>query len=212
MAYLSSHIPVPVGDATNLEHMLAASDTLSGMDYTDLHPVPECLIGSEGEMLCFALDRVRAQFAWKTGRLDADQLRQRHPPSSMTLAGLIKHMALVEDGFTAGAHEREVGPPWNTMDWPATVRWAWDSAVTDEPETLYALWYGAVGRSRTAWTEMVRGGGLETHVGSGDWMRNRRRFLIDLLEEYLKHTGHADLLREAVDGLVGNDPVEADGA
>jgi hypothetical protein len=192
--------------------MLAASDTLSGMDYTDLHPVPECLIGSEAEMLCFALDRVRAQFAWKTGRLDADQLRRRHPPSTMTLAGLIKHMALVEEGFTAGACEREVGPPWNTMDWPAAVRWAWDSAVTDEPETLYALWYGAVGRSRTAWMEIVRDGGLETRVGGGDWMRNRRRFLIDLLEEYLKHTGHADLLREAVDGLVGNDPVEADGA
>jgi hypothetical protein len=39
-----------------------------------------------------------------------------------------------------------------------------------------------------------------------DWMTNRRRILIDLLEEYLKHTGHADVLREAVDGLRGNDP------
>jgi Protein of unknown function (DUF664) len=38
------------------------------------------------------------------------------------------------------------------------------------------------------------------------WSSNRRRILIDLLEEYLKHTGHADVLREAVDGLTGNDP------
>lgn len=55
---------------------------------------------------------------------------------------------------------------------------------------------------------MVADGGLQTRVESGspDWIVNRRRILIDLLEEYLKHTGHADMLREAVDGLVGNDP------
>lgn len=178
------------------------------MDYTDLHPVPECKDGTEAEILRFALDRVRAQFAWKTGRLDAEQLRRRVPPSTMTLAGLIKHMAFVEDGFTARAHGREPGPPWDTMDWAATGRWTWNSATTDEPEDLYALWYGAVTRSRIAWREMTADGGLETRVESGgpDWIVNRRRILVDLLEEYLKHTGHADILREAVDGLVGNDP------
>jgi hypothetical protein len=181
------------------------------MDYTDLHPVPECKDGTEAEMLCFALDRVRAQFAWKTGRLDAEQLRRRFPPSTMTLAGLIKHMAFVEDGFTAGAGGRKQSPPWNTMGWAEGNRWAWDSAVTDEPETLYGLWYGAVERSRIEWREISADGGLAARTG-GEGSFTRRRILIDLLEEYLKHTGHADLLREAVDGLVGNDPVEADDA
>jgi hypothetical protein len=49
------------------------------VDYTDL-PLTECWRGGETEMLCFALDRVRVQFAWKTGRLDAGQLRRQHPP------------------------------------------------------------------------------------------------------------------------------------
>ncbi len=180
------------------------------MDYTDLHPVPECVDGPEAEMLYFALDRVRAQFAWKTGRLDAEQLRRQFPPSTMTLAGLIKHMAMVEDGFTAGAYGRKLGPPWDAMDWAATDRWAWDSAPTDEPEALYGLWYAAVERSRIAWREMIEEGGLDLSIaGDGsvaDGTLSRRRILVDMLEEYLKHTGHADLFREAVDGLVGNDP------
>ena len=46
----------------------------------------------------------------------------------------------------------------------------------------------------------------DTFEGDPNWVTNRRRILIDLLEEYLKHTGHADLLREAIDGLRGNDP------
>jgi Protein of unknown function (DUF664) len=123
----------------------------------------------------------------------------------MTLAGLIKHMAFVEDGFTASAHCRDLPPPWDERDWVANDNWIWPSAETDEPEELYRLWYGAVERSRAAWTEMIHDGGLDVVVET-DPPRNRRRFLIDLLEEYLKHTGHADLLREAVDGLRGNDP------
>ncbi|WP_134118625.1 mycothiol transferase [Kribbella kalugense] len=65
------------------------------------------------EVLRFAVDRVRQQFAWKTGGLDAEQLRYRHPPSTLTLAGLIKHMAFVEDGFTARAAQQPLTPPWN---------------------------------------------------------------------------------------------------
>jgi hypothetical protein len=55
---------------------------------------------------------------------------------------------------------------------------------------------------------MTADAGLDVTVDEGDpdWITNRRRILIDLLEEYLKHTGHADLLREAADGLRGNDP------
>lgn len=177
------------------------------MEYTDL-PLTDCLRGTDAEMLCFALERVHRQFAWKTGGLDAEQLRRRHPPSKMTLAGLIKHMAFVEDGFTATAHGRALGPPWDTRDWVENDEWGWQSAVTEEPETLYALWYGAVERSRTAWAEMIKDGGLDVTFenGSPDYVVSRRRMLVDLLEENLLHTGHASILREAVDGLTGNDP------
>jgi hypothetical protein len=159
-------------------------------------------------MLHFAVDRVRQQFAWKTGGLDAEQLRRRHPPSTMTLAGLIKHMAFVEDGFTARAAERPLAPPWDARSWVANDEWGWESAVSDDPTDLYSLWYGAAERSRANWAQMTADGGLDVVIDDGDlqWAQNRRRILFDLLEEYLKHTGHADVLREAVDGLRGNDP------
>ena len=167
----------------------------------------DCLRGGEAEMLLFALDRVHRQFAWKTGGLDAEQLRRKHPPSTMTQAGLIKHMAFVEGGFTARAAGRRVGAPWDARDWVANDEWGWESAVTDDPAALYSLWYAAVERSGRTWAELVADGGLDvTPPDSGDYIVNRRRILIDLLEENLLHTGHASLLREAVDGLTGNDP------
>lgn len=179
------------------------------MDYTSL-PLRNCPTGNEAEVLRFALERVHRQFAWKTGGLTAEQLRRRHPPSAMTLAGLIKHLSFVEDGFTASAYGRPLGPPWDVRDWGANGDWTWSSAVTDEPDELYALWYGAVERSAIAWDEMIRDGGLDATVerGGPDRITNRRHFLVDLIEENLLHTGHASLLREAVDGLTGNDPPE----
>lgn len=80
--------------------------------------------------------------------------------------------------------------------------------MTDDPDELYALWYERAERSRSAWLEMSAGDGLDVQVDDPDpaWVKNRRRVLIDLLEEYLMHTGHADVLREAVDGLRGNGP------
>jgi hypothetical protein len=177
------------------------------MEWRDL-PFVECLRGTEAEMLCFAVDRARRQFAWKTGGLDAEQLRRQHPPSSMTLAGLVKHMAFVEAGFTAKAAEQPVGPPWDARDWVGNDLWGWESAVTDDPRELYELWYGEVLRARAAWAELSADGGLDVTLERDDpgWVVSRRRVLVDLLEEYLKHTGHADVLREAIDGLRGNDP------
>ena len=177
------------------------------MDWTDL-PKTECLLGDESEMLQFALDRVRQQFAWKTGGLTAEQLRQQHAPSTMTLAGLIKHMTFVEDGFTSQAAEQPLGPPWDARSWPDNDQWGWESAITDDPGDLYAAWYTAAARSRSTWAKLSENDGLDVIVDDPDpmWNKKRRRILIDLLEEYLKHTGHADLLREAVDGLRGNDP------
>lgn len=170
------------------------------MEYTDL-PMTECLLGTDGEMLCFALDRARKEFAWKTGGLTAGELRRQHPPSTMTLAGLINHLAFVERGFTAMAQGIAPGP-----DWEATAAAAWRSALTDEPAHVYAGWYGAVERSRAAWAEMIADGGLDVIVEDPDpaWNKNRRRVLVDLLEENLIHLGHVDLLRESIDGRRGH--------
>ncbi|MBA8795912.1 hypothetical protein FHX74_003553 [Friedmanniella endophytica] len=177
------------------------------MDWTGL-PYEECLQGDEVAMLQFALDRVRRQFAWKTGNLTADQLRRPHPTSSMTLAGLVKHLALVEAGAAARAAGRPIGAPWDERSEEQNEAWTWASALEDEPDELYALWYREAERGRRLWAELSRDGGLDATIDEGDpdWVTSRRRLLVDLLEEYLRHTGHADLLREAVDGLRGNDP------
>lgn len=162
-------------------------------------------------MLFFALDRARAQFAWKVGGLDAAGLNRRHPPSATTLGGLVKHLAQVEDTYVATFVTGEpMGPPWDGVpDGEPIWEWAYRSAADDSPEQLYGLWQAAVDRSRQAWARVLADGDLDQPAAfttpSGEHP-NLRRALVDTIEEYLRHTGHADLLREAVDGLVGNDP------
>ena len=169
------------------------------------------MTAGEVEMLLFALDRARAQFAWKCGGLDAAGLRRPHPPSAMTLGGLLKHLALVEDRRIAVFLTGEpIGPPWDA----GRLRGRPGVGVADggrrrPPRSCYALWRGAVERSRAASARALADGGLDqpsTFTTSSGEHPNLRRVLVDLIEEYVRHTGHADLLREAVDGLVGEDP------
>lgn len=179
--------------------------------YTDLLPLAHCLTGTDAEMLTFALDRARIQFAWKADGLSADQLRQRLPPSEVTLGGLLKHLAFVEDRFTAEAQQQEPALPWDTMSWTDGNRWAWTTADQDSPEDLYALYYAAVARSQRSWADMIDTDGIDVVLPPRspdypDYAVNRRRILVDMWEEYLKHTGHADLIREWIDGRTGNDP------
>jgi hypothetical protein len=164
----------------------------------------------EVEMLRFALERARAQFAWKCGGLDADGLRRPFPPSEMTLGGLIKHIALCEDRRTAefltGA---PIEGPWRQEDFTVDPDWDWHSAAGDSPEQLYALWQAAVERADAAWSSVLADGDLDQpskFTTESGYTPNLRRVLVDSIEHYIRHTGHADLFREAVDGLVGEDP------
>lgn len=167
------------------------------------------LAGSEVEHLVGALDRLRTIFRWKADGLDADGLRTRWGRSSLTLGGLLKHLALVEEAYSGSkVTGKPLGPPWNTVDWDATPDWEFTSAADDRPEELYKVWDDAVTRSRARLAAALVDGGLDQSVdasGPGGHA-SLRRLLCDLIEEYGRHTGHADLLREQVDGLVGEDP------
>jgi hypothetical protein len=169
------------------------------------------LDADEVDTLLFAIERSRAQFAWKVGGLDAEALRRTFPPSAMTLGGLVKHMTFVEDDF-ADVRLRGGHPPatWRPMmDDPA---WDFRSAADDEPAELYAGWRAAVDRARGVWRDLLADGGAGR---LSDWepmpgqRPNLRRLVMDLKEEYARHTGHADLFREAVDGVVGEDPPQS---
>jgi hypothetical protein len=185
--------------------MSAAVASLAGMTY----PEPP-LAGDEAATLLGSLERQRATFAWKCSGLDAAGLQARHAPSSMTLGGLLKHLALVEDNyFSRKLLGRELGPPWDTVDWDADPDWEWHSAADDTPDELLALWRAAVDRSRAAVTELLADGDiwqLSRRAAPDGAAPSLRRVLVDLIEEYARHTGHADLIRESVDGLSGEDP------
>jgi len=128
----------------------------------------------------------------------------------MTLGGLLKHLAYVEDDWCSRwLHDRPLSPPWDTVDWDHDPDWEWRTAAEDTPEQLFALWRDTVARSRAAVAEALAEGGLEQlsrRSGSDGRAPSLRRILIDLIEEYARHVGHADLIRESVDGLVGEDP------
>ncbi|MGC4874938.1 DinB family protein [Micromonospora sp. DT43] len=168
------------------------------------------IAGDETATLLGSLDRQRATLAWKTGGLDAAGLRATLGASSITLGGLLKHLALVEDlYFSLKLAGRSPGPPWDAVDWDANPGWDWRSAAEDTPEQLYTLWREAVARSRATVAELLADGGPE-QLARGEWPDGRvpslRRVLVDLIEEYARHVGHADLIRESVDGLTGEDP------
>ncbi|WP_091085959.1 mycothiol transferase [Nonomuraea wenchangensis] len=166
--------------------------------------------GTEAEHLVGALDRLRATFRWKADDLDTEGLRARVGASTLTLGGLLKHLAFVEDHMSgprlSGA---PLGPPWDAVDWAADPGWDFTSAAADRPEDLYALYDAAVERSRARVGEALAAGGPGrlVHLAWPDGRRlSLRRLICDVIEEYGRHTGHADLLREAVDGVTGEDP------
>jgi hypothetical protein len=168
------------------------------------------IAGTEVEHLVGALDRLRTTFRWKADDLDAEGLQARIGASALTLGGLLKHLAANEDySFTHKLRGEPMGAPWDATGWDGSNDWEFTSAADDSPDELYALWDGAVERSRSRLDAALADGGLDQpiHVAWPDGRHpSLRRLLCDLVEEYGRHTGHADLLREAVDGRVGEDP------
>ncbi|WP_328323266.1 MULTISPECIES: mycothiol transferase [unclassified Streptomyces] len=165
------------------------------------------LAGDEAAALLGSLERQRATLAWKCGGLDAAGMRATVGVSAVTLGGLLKHMANVEDTHVARLLLAEpAGAPWDAVDWDAEPDWEWKSAAQDSPDELLALWEGAVARSRSLVADALNRGGPEQlgrFTTSAGESPNLRRILLDLIEEYARHIGHADLIRESVDGLVG---------
>ena len=162
---------------------------------------------TEAESLLSVLERNRRTFAWKTSGLEEKGLRATTAASSMTLGGLVKHVALVEaDWLAVKLAGHEYGPPWDGVDFDADPDWEWRTGALDPPDQVHALWRDAVQRSRRLVAEVIEERGL-AGPASFTWPDGRtptvRVMLLDMIEEYARHTGHADILREAVDGRVG---------
>ncbi|SFD40433.1 DinB family protein [Streptomyces aidingensis] len=152
------------------------------------------------------LDYQRATLAWKCSGLDAAGLRATVGISSMTLGGMLKHLAWVEDYWCAyRLHGLEPAPVWASVDWAADPDWEWNSAAGDSPEELRRLWHEATERSRSLVGRALAEGGLDQRARRPDrrGAPSLRWILFHLVEEYARHNGHADLIRESVDGLTG---------
>jgi uncharacterized damage-inducible protein DinB len=171
------------------------------------YPEPPA-VGDEAATLVGSLERQRATLAWKCADLDATGLSTRVGASSMTLGGLLKHLAYMEDiNFFRDLAGRDLPAPWNGVNWRTESDWEWHSSAADPPERLYALWRDAVARSRSAVAGALADGGMDRVFSPrGGQPQTLRRLLVDMIEEYARHTGHADLIRESVDGRVGEDP------
>ncbi|WP_300342246.1 DinB family protein [Nesterenkonia sp.] len=163
--------------------------------------------GAELDMLVAFLEFHRQTLRWKTQSLTREQLNTSLPPSTMTLGGMLKHLALVEDiWFSQCLHAAAPHPYWSDVDWDADFDWGWHSAAEDSPEELFQLWEDAMVRSRRHVDQALQNGGLDQLAAKASSSGTRvslRWILLHMIEEYARHVGHADLIRESIDGLTG---------
>ena len=163
--------------------------------------------GDEVATLRGFLEFQRATFAWKTDGLDAAGLRSTVGVSPMTLGGMLAHLSLVEDSwFTERLQGRGLPAPWTDVDWDADPDADWALVDRLGPDELRSLWRTSVERSRAAVADALADGGLgglAVSVDSDGRSPSLRWILVHMIEEYARHNGHADLLRESVDGATG---------
>ena len=161
----------------------------------------------EASTLLGFLEWQRATLEWKTRGLDEPGLRAMTAKSTITLAGILKHMAWVEDHwFSFVLLGRERAEPWRSVDFSTAPDWEWTSASHDSADSVRTMWAQSCSASRASVDEVLTRGGLDQlasrATSSGD-RPSLRWILVHMIEEYARHNGHADLLREAVDGQVG---------
>ena len=164
------------------------------------YPPPE---GTVDEHLWAFLEHVRSVFAEKTDGLDAAQLEQRLAPSTMTLGGMISHLAYVEDYWFS--HRFAGNPPhelWADVDWESDNDFDWHRTAGLPPDQLREEWRVAVERSRAC----VRGAAWDSLAISPSRTGKRPDLgwiVLHMIDEYARHNGHADLIRESIDGATG---------
>jgi uncharacterized damage-inducible protein DinB len=155
-------------------------------------------VGDERALLTGFLDWQRDTLAWKCAELSDEQLKLRTvEPSSLSLLGLIRHLTEVERGwFVRTIAGEQATPLYYTEDRRDDD---FDALDTHSPTQVYEAWQAACARSReiTAEHELDFVGERRGELFSLRWV------LIHMIEEYARHNGHADLLRERIDGATG---------
>jgi hypothetical protein len=165
---------------------------------------PRPVSGPERDQLAAFLDGQRAVLLRKTEGLSAEQLAATHPPSTLTLGALLNHGALNEDWwFSVQFAGNPQAEQWREFDWEAGVDWEMDSAADLSPDELRERYEAACAHSRTI---VARAESLD--VRSAALSRTGEAFdlrwiVLHMIEETARHAGHADLIRESIDGATG---------
>lgn len=157
------------------------------------------LVAGERDMLLGWLDYHRDTLAMKCEGLTAEQLRERSvPPSSLSLLGLVRHMAEVERGWFRNVLNAEDLTDRYCM--PGNDNGDFDDVDTANPDEAFAAW-----REECALAHDIVNAAesLEVTGIQRDEVFSLRWILMHMIEEYARHNGHADLLRERIDGVTG---------
>ncbi len=168
------------------------------------------LHGDEVATLRAYLDYQRDTLRLKCSGLTQAQLAQEHPPTSLTLAGLMKHLALVDyHWFVVIYTGGQLPSPFDEVDFDADPEWEFRTARDDSPETLRALFDECVAAADRVLDDALAKGGLEQPSVAKSRREPESTFslrwiLLHLIEEYARHNGHADLIRESIDGQAGD--------
>ena len=155
--------------------------------------------GSEKDLLEAFLDYHRATLMQKTAGLSEHDLRREMTASGTSLLGLVKHLAYVERWWFQWVHAGDdVDFPWTDEDPDADFR-----AEPDETaERIFALYRAEIERNR-AITSSAQLDAVARRAHRGDARPNLRWVLLHLIQETARHNGHADIVRELIDGATG---------
>lgn len=150
------------------------------------------------------LENYRLTVGMKCDGLDADQLARRSvPPSTMSLLGLIRHLAQMENHwFQRVLQGRTDGPRlYKRADDPD---WDFTGAAPDPTvvKDAFATWQAEIAKT-DEWLDDLGDSDLGREVPAGDGTIAIRDVLVHVIEEYARHAGHVDLLRECIDGRTG---------
>jgi uncharacterized damage-inducible protein DinB len=151
------------------------------------------------------LDYYRQVMRRKADGLTPEQLTHTVASSSLSIGGMIRHLTLVEESwFGEVLQGLDLGEPWASIDWKTDPDWDFDSAAGSSAEDLLNAHAEICERSRQILAEAADLDTLSVRGDSSGAKFNLRWILIHLIEEYAWHAGHADLIREDIDGQIGD--------
>lgn len=167
---------------------------------------PRTYANPQGELATYReyLTNYRLTIGLKCDGLDPEQLARRSvPPSTLSLLGLIRHLAAVENNwFQRILPEQEARPRIYAKD--DDPDWDFNGAVADQAvvDDAFATWRKQIAMA-DEWLDGLSEDDLGREVANRGEPASIRDILVHLIEEYARHAGHADLLRESIDGRIG---------